>query len=83
MKKQKLGYLKSKIIYEKGTKNIKERQLFIVDPINKNIGTYQQKDCDPINKNIDTPINKKIEDNNTRYNNINEYNKKKINAEKK
>ena len=52
----------------------KERQLFIVDPINKNIDTYQQKDCDPINKNIDTPINKKIEDNNININNIIEYN---------
>ena len=78
---EKLGYIKSKIIYEIGTKNVKERQLFIVTPINEKIETYQQKDCDPINKKIDTPINEKIEDNNTRYNNtrynnINEYNKK-------
>ena len=48
--------------------------MFIVDTINEKIDTYQQKNCDPINKNIDTPINKKIEDNNTRYNNIIEYN---------
>ena len=80
---EKLGYIKSKIIYETGTKNVKERQLFIVTPINKKIDTYQQKDCDPINEKIDTPINEKIEDNNTRYNNINEYNKKEINKEKK
>ena len=89
-KLEKLGYLKSKIIYEKGTKNIKERQLFIVDPINKNIDTYQQKDCNPINEKIDTPINEKIdtpinekiEDNNTRYNNTRYNNKKEINKEK-
>ena len=83
---EKLGYIKSKIIYETGTKNVKERQLFIVTPINEKIDTYQQKDCDPINKKIDTPINEKIgtpineiiEDNNTRINNTSS-NKKKIN----
>ena len=79
---EKLGYIKSKIIYEAGTKNIKERRLFLFKHINENIDTYQQKDCDPINKKIDTPINKNIEDNNTRYNNINEYNKKEIYKEK-
>ena len=75
---EKLGYIKSRIIYETGTKNVKERQLFIVTPINKNVARYQQKDCDPINEKIDTPINEKIEDNNTRYNNT-RYNNKKIN----
>ena len=79
---EKLGYIKSKIIYETGTKNVKERQLFIVTPINEKIDTYQQKDCDPINKKIDTPINEKIEDNNTRYNNT-RYNNKKINKKEK
>ena len=81
-KLEKLGYIKSKIIYETGTKNVKERQLFIVTPIDEKIDTYQQKDCDPINEKIDTPINKKIEDNNTRYNNT-RYNNKKINKKKK
>ena len=71
---EKLGYIKSKIIYEAGTKNVKERQLFIVTPINEKIDRYQQKDCDPINEKIDTPINENIEDNNTRCNNIIEYN---------
>ena len=79
---EKLGYIKSKIIYETGTKNVKERQLFIVTPINEKIDTYQQKDCDPINEKIDTPINEKIEDNNTRYNNT-RYNNKKINKKEK
>ena len=64
---EKLGYIKSRIIYETGTKNVKERQLFIVTPINEK---------------IDTPINKKIEDNNTRYNNT-RYNNKKINKKEK
>ena len=75
---EKLGYIKSRIIYETGTKNVKERQLFIVTPINEKIDRYQQKDWDPINKKIDTPINKIIEDNNTRINNTSS-NKKKIN----
>ena len=77
-KLEKLGYIKSKIIYETGTKNVKERQLFITIPINEKIDTYQQKDCDPINEKIDTPINEIIEDNNTRINNTSS-NKKKIN----
>ena len=77
-KLEKLGYIKSKIIYETGTKNVKERRLYIITPINEKIDTYQQKDCDPINEKVDTPINKKIEDNNTRYNNT-RYNNKKIN----
>ena len=67
-KLEKLGYIKSKIIYETGTKNVKERQLFIITPINEKIDTYQQKDCDPINEKIDTPINENIEENNTRIN---------------
>ena len=71
---EKLGYIKSKIIYEAGTKNIKERRLFLFKHINENIDTYQQKDCDPINE--------KIEDNNTRFNNT-RYNNKKINKKEK
>ena len=70
------------VSYETGTKNVKERQLFIITPINEKIDTYQQKDCDPINKKIDTPINEIIEDNNTRINNTSS-NKKKINKKEK
>lgn len=73
----KRGYLKSVIIYEKGTKNIQERRLYITTPtnektdtsINKKIDTCQSKNLEGINKKIDTPINKKIEDNNTSINN--------------
>ena len=94
---EKYGFIVSRIIYESGTKNVKERQIYSIDtsnnfidtsqekdcdPINEKIDTYQQKDCDPINKKIDTPINKKIEDNNTRYNNT-RYNNKKINKKEK
>ncbi|AMD94564.1 helix-turn-helix domain-containing protein [Leptotrichia sp. oral taxon 847] len=73
----KRGYLKSVIIYEKGTKNIQERRLYITTPtnkkidtpINEKIDTYQSKDLEGINEKIDTPINEKIEDNNTSINN--------------
>ena len=72
-----VGYLRLEINYYEGTKNIKERRLYISTPINKNIDTpinenvdtYQSKSLDPINENIDTPINENVEDNNKYINN--------------
>ena len=49
-----VGYLRLEIDYYEGTKNIKERRLYISTPINKN---------------IDTPINENVEDNNKYINN--------------
>ena len=66
---EKAGYIKTKLIYEPGTKNIKERRIFIADPITKNDDTYYEKEVDPITKNDDTPITKNREDNNTSINN--------------
>ena len=66
---EKAGYLKTKLIYEVGTKNIKERRIYIADPITKNNDTYHEKEVDPITKNNDTPITKNCEDNNTSINN--------------
>ena len=51
---EKAGYIKTKLIYESGTKNIKERRIYIANPITKN---------------DDTPITKNREDNNTSINN--------------
>ena len=51
---EKAGYIKTKLIYEPGTKNIKERRIYIANPITKN---------------NDTPITKNREDNNTSINN--------------
>ena len=51
---EKAGYIKTKLIYEAGTKIIKERRIYIADPITKN---------------DDTPITKNREDNNTSINN--------------
>ena len=59
---EKAGYIKTKLIYEAGTKIIKERRIYIADPITKNDDT-------PITKNDDTPITKNREDNNTSINN--------------
>lgn len=66
---EKAGYIKTKLIYEPGTKNIKERRIFIADPIMKNNDTYHKKEVDPITKNNDTPITKNRENNNTSINN--------------
>ena len=66
---EKAGYIKTKLIYETGTKIIKERRIYISDPITKNNDTYHEKEVDPITKNDDTPIMKNREDNNTSINN--------------
>ena len=66
---EKAGYIKTKLIYEAGTKIIKERRIYISDPITKNNDTYHEKEVDPITKNDDTPITKNREDNNTSINN--------------
>jgi len=70
---EKQGYIKTVLIYKKGTKEIIERRIYInqkIDtPVNENVDTYQQKDLEPINKKIDTPINENIEENNTSINN--------------
>ena len=66
---EKAGYIKTKLIYEAGTKIIKERRIYISDPITKNDDTYHEKEVDPITKNDDTPITKNREDNNTSINN--------------
>ena len=65
----KKGYLKSVIIYEKGTKNIQERRLYITTPTNEKTDTSINKKIDTCqSKNLEG-INEKIEDNNTSINN--------------
>ena len=67
---EKAGYIKTKLIYETGTKIIKERRIYISDPITKNNDTPITKNNDtPITKNNDTPITKNREANNTSINN--------------
>ena len=64
---EKAGYIKTKLIYETGTKIIKERRIYISDPITKN---------------DDTPITKNREDNNTSINNTRLILKEKYKKEK-
>ena len=79
---EKAGYIKTKLIYEPGTKNIKERRIYIANPITKNDDTYHEKEVDPITKNDDTPITKNREDNNTSINNTRLILKEKYKKEK-
>lgn len=79
---EKAGYIKTKLIYEPGTKNIKERRIYIANPITKNDDTYHEKEVDPITKNDDTPITKNREDNNTSINNTSRILKEKYKKEK-
>lgn len=79
---EKAGYIKTKLIYEPGTKNIKERRIYIANPITKNNDTYHEKEVDPITKNDDTPITKNREDNNTSINNTRLILKEKYKKEK-
>lgn len=79
---EKAGYIKTKLIYETGTKIIKERRIYISDPITKNDDTYHEKEVDPITKNDDTPITKNREDNNTSINNTRLILKEKYKKEK-
>ena len=69
---EKQGYIKTVLIYKKGTKEIIERRIYInqtIDtPINEKVDTYQQKDLEPINEKVDTyqqkdlePINEKVD----------------------
>lgn len=84
------GYLKVKMIYKEGSKEVLERRLYIVDLKEVSLSTpVEEEKKDPINEKIDTlstksltpyqqkngyPINEIIEDNTTRDNIINENN---------
>lgn len=72
------GYIKSEVIYEEGTKIIKERRLRLTTPIDKNSDTYSQNRLYPIDKNDDRvstkksiPIVKNDLENNTVNNKLN------------
>ncbi|MFW3380120.1 helix-turn-helix domain-containing protein [Aliarcobacter butzleri] len=65
------GYIKSKIIYKKDTKEIENRYLTLSNGTDKNVNTYGQKHTEGMDKNVDTPMDKKVIDNNTRENIIN------------
>lgn len=69
-KLEELGYIRTELIYEQGTKSVKERRIYIYDaPIDKNINRYRQNNQYPIDKNVNTPIDKNVKENNTISNN--------------
>jgi len=69
-KLEELGYIRTELIYEQGTKSVKERRIYICDdPIDKNVNRYRQNNQYPIDKNVNTPIDKNIKENNTISNN--------------
>lgn len=64
------GYITSKLIYRKGTKEVEQRQIYIgVIGGDKNVMTYGQKCHEGMDKNVMTPIDKNVLDNNTVFNN--------------
>lgn len=77
----KKGYIKSELIYEEGSKEIKERHLSIVSPIDQISNTYRLKSREGIDQKVvkvsekkSGPIDQKVEENNTLNNTFNNKN---------
>lgn len=65
------GYINREVLYEEGTKKIKQRYIKIeTNPIQKNLYTYTKNFEYPIQKKLNTPIQKNLIENNTNINNI-------------
>ena len=62
------GYIERKIIYKDGSKEIKERRIYIT-PIKENFNTPQRNFGEGIKENFNTPIKENFKDNNTVSNN--------------
>ena len=62
------GYIESIIVY-KETKEIDSRKLYIKSSLDEKINTYSQNNQYPHDKIINTPIDEKVKDNNTLFNN--------------
>lgn len=63
------NYLYSQTIYKENSKEIKERRLYLTPPIEKNVHTYGKEVLPPMEEKFHTPIEKKVIDNNTLFNN--------------
>ena len=64
------GYISSELIYKENSKEIEHRYIRIVPKgVDKNVHTYEQKSPEGIDKNVHTPMDKKVKDNNTSFNN--------------
>ena len=79
---EKKGYITREILYEKGTKKIKQRYIKIgTNPIQENLNTYTKNFEYPIQKILNTPIQKNLVENNININNT--FNNKKEKIDKK
>ena len=56
-------------MYKDGTKIIEERRLYIAPPIEEKLNRYERKVKYPIEEKLNTPIEEKLKDNNTSFNN--------------
>lgn len=63
------GYIRTSLVYEKGTRQVKERRIYISDPIDENVNTPRRNNQYPIDEIINTPIDEIIKDNTTVINN--------------
>lgn len=62
------GHVRREIVYKEGTKEIKERRIYI-SPIAENLDTYPKNLGEGIDENVNTPIDENVKDNNTVSNN--------------
>lgn len=62
------GFIKSEMIYKDNSKEIKERRLYIT-PMENNFLPYGRNLPNPMENNFHTPMEKKVKDNNTSFNN--------------
>lgn len=62
-------YILSQIIYKENSKEVLERRLYIYNPIEKNFHRYGTKIKGGIEEKFYTPIEEKVKDNNTSFNN--------------
>ena len=62
------GFIKSEMIYKENSKEIKERRLYITR-MEKDFVTYGRNVLNPTEENFHTPMEEKVKDNNTSFNN--------------
>lgn len=75
------GYIKSRIKYKAGTKEIEERQLYLgIIPIEEKLKGYTTNVKDPIEEKLNTPIEEKLKDNTTLINNTSNIKKERKNG---
>ena len=62
------GFIKTEMIYKENSKEIRERRIYI-NPMEKDFHPYGKKVLYPMEENFHTPMEKKVKDNNTVFNN--------------